>query len=291
MKFLVIDSNSIIHRAFHALPPLTDKEGILVNAVYGFFSVLIRMERETSPDSVIATFDLPGPTFRHKKYEKYKETRPPTPSDLIGQFSIIKEGLIQLKIPIVEEEGFEADDLIGSVVNRVSSEGIGSSMILTGDRDNLQLIDSKTEVILLKRGIKDLEIYSEEKFREEYQGLNPDQLIEIKALQGDSSDNIPGVAGIGEKTAMKLILDFNDLEGVYNAIDRIPKGIADKLIKGKEVAFLSRELATIKKDIPLRISPRDCLWQGFDNAVDFFEKKGFSSLLKRLEKKNLSLFD
>lgn len=302
-KFLIIDCNSVIHRAFHALPPLTNSEGTIINAAYGFFSVLIKSVREIEPDCVIATFDLPEPTFRHKEFKEYKANRPSTPDDLIGQFYIIKEGLRSLGVPVVERGGFEADDMIGTVARVVFDQKIGYSVILSGDKDNLQLVGPTTEVRLLKKGIKDVAIYDLTKIKEDYNGLEPQRLIEVKSLQGDSSDNIPGVPGIGVKTALDLIVKFGDLETVYAEVDRgsetITSSVASKLSDNKDKAFMSRDLVTIRTDVDLGdLDLAECRWKGFESieAMDFFERMGFGTLVKRMKetngdsKNNLSLF-
>ncbi len=296
-KFLVIDSNSVIHRAFHALPPLTNKEGGLVNAVYGFFSVLIRVANEINPSCIITTFDLPGPTFRHEKYCDYKAKRSATPEDLIDQFFLIKDGLKKMGVPIIEKEGFEADDMIGTIANIISNKEMGDSIILSGDKDVLQLIGENTKVILLKKEIKDLLIYDRNLFSEEYRGINPCQLIEVKALQGDMSDNIPGVFGIGEKTAIDLIMKYENLEGIYKKAvedESLSLNVRNRLAKGREDAFLSRDLSRIRTDVDIDIDFDSCHWRGFEVATAFFENMGFSSLVKRVENskvsKNLSLF-
>ena len=303
-KFLIIDSNSVIHRAFHALPPLTNSEGLVINAAYGFFSVLIKNVRDIKPDCVIATFDLPGPTFRHKEFKEYKADRPSTPKELIGQFSIIKNGLISLEVPVVEKVGFEADDMIGTITRIVSERKIGHSVILSGDKDNLQLVGPTTEVCLLKKGIKDILIYDVAKIKNDYQGLKPQQLIEVKALQGDPSDNILGVPGIGVKIALDLISRFGNLEKVYEEVDRgskaITPSVASKLSDNRNQAFMSRSLVTIKTDVDLgSLDLTECRWNGFETlkAMEYFERMGFDTLIKRIKivngepkKQNLSLF-
>lgn len=285
---LIIDSNSIVHRAYHAIPRLKRKDGQLVNAVYGFFSILIRVTDEIRPNAIVASFDLPGPTFRHKKFSGYKAKRPPTPSDLINQFSEVKRGLVVLKVPIFEKKGFEADDIVGTIAKKINSKKNWKSIILTGDRDLLQLINNKTSVYLLRSGIKDSIVYDVLKFKNDYHGLMPQQLIELNALKGDASDNIPGVSGIGPKTAVSLISQFKTIDNVYKNINNLKA--KDKLIKGKDSAFLSRELVKIKDNISLSFDIKSCLWQGYDNAESFFEEMEFSALLKRIKKEHQKLF-
>ena len=296
-KFLIIDSNSLIHRAFHALPPLTNSNG-LINAVYGFFSVLIKSVKDIKPDCIITAFDLPEPTFRHKKFKEYKANRPPTPEGLIGQFPIIKEGLKSLEIPVIEKVGFEADDIIGSVAKIISNQKLGLSVILSGDRDNLQLVDSTTEVYLLKKGIKNITKYNLAKVKEDYEGLEPRQLIEVKALQGDPSDNIPGVPGIGEKTALNLVSKFGNLEEIYKEVARgsTTSSAYLKLFNNKDRVFMNRDLATIITDLDLGdLDLVHSHWKGFESseALEFFRRMEFDTLIKRIrevKKENLSLF-
>lgn len=285
---LIIDSNSIVHRAYHAIPGLKNKDGALVNAIYGFFSILMRVTDELNPNALVAAFDLPDPTFRHKKFSEYKAKRPPTPSDLIIQFDEVKRGLRNLKVPIFEKKGFEADDIVATIAKKVKSKKGWKSIILTGDRDLLQLIDNKTSVYLLRSGIKDSVIYNIAKFKEDYFGLTPQQLVELNALKGDVSDNIPGVQGIGSKTAVSLILQFKNIDNIYKNIDNLK--LKDKLIKGKNNAFLSRDLIKIKDGVPLQFDLKDSVWQGYDNIEGFFEEMGFNTLLQRIKKENQRLF-
>ncbi|MDD4062388.1 MAG: 5'-3' exonuclease H3TH domain-containing protein [Candidatus Pacebacteria bacterium] len=285
---LIIDSNSIVHRAYHAIPGLKRKDGTLVNAIYGFFSILMRVTDELAPNALVASFDLPDPTFRHKKFSGYKATRPSTPSDLIIQFNEVKRGLRNLKVPIFEKKGFEADDIVGTIAKQIKSKKGWKSIILTGDRDLLQLIDNKTSVYLLRAGIKDSILYDTLKFKEDYIGLIPQQLVELNALKGDVSDNIPGVQGIGPKTATSLVLQFKNIDNVYKNINSLK--VKDKLIKGRDSAFLSRELIKIKDDVSLKFDLKDSLWSGYNNIESFFEEMEFSALLKRIKKENQRLF-
>ncbi len=299
-KILIIDSNSIIHRAYHALPPLRNKKGEIVNAVYGFFSILIKKVKEIEPSHIVAAFDLPGPTFRHQIFQEYKAKRPPTPQDLINQFTIVKKGLEVLGVCVLAKQGFEADDLIGSLVRMVSRQKNQQSIILSGDKDNLQLIDSATTVSLLQRGIKEAIRYDLAKVKNDYQGLKPSQLIDLKALEGDQSDNISGVPGIGRKTAIDLIKKFHNLEKIYEVIQKNPTEISAttvlKLSNNKNKALMSKKLVTIETEIPLtNFDLNQSLWKGFKNDyfMEFLEEIGFKALIKRLTettKSNLSLF-
>ncbi len=304
--FLVIDSNSLIHRAYYALPPLAVKDGRVVNAVYGFFSILFKSIKDINPDYVIATFDVPKPTFRHKKFKDYKAKRVPSPDDLYAQFPLVKEGLDVFNIMMIEREGFEADDIIGTICDIIAEKKYGEAVILSGDMDILQLISATTKACLLQRSIKEFSLYDGEKVKEKYKGLSSNQLIDFKSLRGDPSDNILGVPGIGEKTAQDLLLKFKTLEGIYKAVDQesesIILAVKKKLVDYRKEAFLSKELVTIKRDVDIsRLDLRKNRWGDYDQkkAEDFFMDLNFKSLLKRIEKSkkensnpnNLSLFD
>ena len=219
-KILIIDSNAIIHRAFHALPPLKTKKGEVVGAVYGFLLALFKAVDDFKPDYIAATFDFPAPTFRHKEYKEYKATRVKAPDELYDQIPKVKSVLSDLGISVFENEGFEADDLIGTI-SKLSKLLKIESIVLTGDLDMLQLVDRNISVNMLRKGIKDTVLYSKEEVKERYGGLLPRQLADYKGLRGDPSDNIPGVAGIGEKTAISLLLKYESIDGIYDKINEI----------------------------------------------------------------------
>ena len=224
-RLIVIDGNSVIHRAFHALPPLTTKSGKLVNAIYGFLLVFFKAIKEFQPDFIAAAFDFPGPTFRHKKFKEYKAKRPPAPEELYQQIPKVKEILEAFNVPIFEKESFEADDIIGTISQLASKKQVFpeiETIILSGDLDALQLVDSQTKAYTLRKGVKDVVLYDEKLVKEKFQGLTPEQLLDFKALRGDPSDNIPGVTGIGEKTAIGLLLKFGSLENLYKEIKAVP---------------------------------------------------------------------
>lgn len=289
-RLIIIDSNSVIHRAFHALPPLSTKKGEMVNAVYGFLLVFFKAIKEFRPDHIVAAFDLPSPTFRHKKFKGYKAKRPPTVKELYDQIPRVKEILKAFNVPIVEKKGFEADDIIGTISQRFSQDQKNSKrdvVILSGDSDVLQLVDKNTKAFLLRRGVKDTILYDEKLVKEKYQGLNPSQLDEFKALRGDPSDNIPGVKGIGEKTAIHLIRQFDTLEGIYSNLGKendISQNIILKLEEQKDQAFLSRELAQIKRDVPVDVNLEESSWKDYDQekAASILDGLGFYSLIPRL---------
>ena len=292
--FLILDSNSILHRAFHALPKLTTSKGQPVNAVYGFLLVLFKVIKEFSPDYIFACFDYPAKTFRHQLFKEYKSKRPPTPDDLKNQIPILKEILQNFNIPILEKEGFESDDIIGSIIYQIKEKEKLDNVnfiIVSGDTDILQLIDKDTKVYLLQKGIKKTLLYDENLFRQKFFNLAPNQLIDFKALVGDSSDNIPGVKGIGKKTAISLLLNYGNLENLYKKLEekklkeKLSLKIREILIKDKEKAFFSKELISIKKDIPLAIDNL-FLWDyDFNNVVSIFKKYEFNSLISKIPKR------
>lgn len=287
--FIIIDSNSLFHRAYHALPRFTTKKGELVNAVFGFSSILLRALKEFQPDYLAATFDVPGPTFRDEEYEDYKATRVKAPDELYEQIPRIKEVLKVFNIPIYEKEGFEADDVIGTIAKKLESKKDIDVIIVSGDLDTLQLVTSGTRVFTMKKGVQDTVIYDQRAVNERF-GLTPAELIDYKGLRGDPSDNIPGVPGIGEKSAEKLIAEFGSLEKLYVALenDKVTS-VGDKMLQAlrdnKEQAFFSRMLATIRLDVPLAFTLKDSLWGGFkqDDVASLFRELNFNTLITRLE--------
>lgn len=301
-KFLLIDSNALLHRAFHALPHLTTKEGEPINAVYGFTSILIKAFSQINPSFVAAAFDRKEPTFRHKEFVEYKAKRPPLPSELSIQIPKAKEVLSVFAIPIYEKEEFEADDIIGTIAEIIKEKGF-LPIILTGDLDTLQLVNSKTKVYTLKKGITETVIFDERTVKKRY-NLLPNQVIDLKALRGDPSDNIPGVPGIGEKTASFLISEFSSLENLYKEIENQTSKInklPEKLVLGlknyKEQAFLAKKLVTIKKDVAIDFKLEECLFPNYkkEDVFTLFQKFGFKSLLSRLPENktqvSVSLFE
>lgn len=283
-KFMIIDGNALIHRSFHALPPLTTKSGEIVNAVYGFTTVLIKALREFKPEYVALTLDRKEKTFRHIQFKDYKATRVKAPDELYAQIPRVKEIAAAFNIPIFELAGFEADDLIGTLANKV--EGAAEKIIVTGDMDTMQLINNHTKVFTMKRGLTDSMIYDEKAVRERY-GLDPEQMINFKALRGDPSDNIPGVKGIGEKTATELLQAFKTLDGVYKNINskKIKDRIRELLLQYKDNAYMSRDLATIKCDAPIEFDLSQARFGQFnqEKLAKLFNELEFRSLLPRLQ--------
>ena len=285
MKLLILDGNSVINRAFFGVKPLTTREGLCTHAIYGFLNILERMEKEEQPEAVCVAFDLHAPTFRHQKYAGYKATRHPMPEELRQQMPIMKDVLRAMNIPIYECEGWEADDVIGTV-GRICSENDWECVIVTGDRDSLQLIDENVHVklVISKPGQTTATLYTREVFREEY-GFEPKTLIDLKALMGDSSDNIPGVAGVGPKTAKDLLYKFGSLDGVYAHLDdpSIRPKLREKLEADRENAYLSYDLATIRPEAPIDFAPRDAIVRPYNKPAlyELFQKLEFVRLIDK----------
>lgn len=250
-KILLLDSNSLINRAFYALPPLENKKGVYTNAIFGYLSMLARLIVDHKPTHICAVFDLKAPTFRHKRYDLYKATRKPMPFELASQMPILKELLGELGITICQMEGYEADDIIGTIAKSFDNETI----IVSGDRDVLQLVDENTVVFNTKRGVTDIKVYDLEALKAE--NFTPNRVIEYKALAGDTSDNIPGCPGVGEKTALNLLDTYGNLDGVYENVQSIKGKLGERLRENKEIVYLSKELATINTEVPLTIQLDD----------------------------------
>ena len=253
MKLLVLDGNSIANRAFYGIKILTTKDGRPTNALVGFLNILMRLTADEAPDEVAVAFDLKAPTFRHKMYDGYKAQRKGMPEELAAQMPVLKEILTALGYRLVTCEGYEADDILGTLSKACEERG-DECAIATGDRDSLQLVSPHVRVLLAstQAGRSVTKIMDEAAVREQY-GVEPRALIDVKSLMGDASDNIPGVAGVGEKTALSLIGMFGTLDGVYANIDdaRIKKGVREKLLRGKESAEMSRKLAEICRTAPV----------------------------------------
>ena len=274
---LIIDGNAILHRAYHALPKMYSSKRELVNAVYGFFSVLLNALNKIDPKYICATFDLAKPTFRHKLFDKYKATRVKGDQELYDQLPKIKNILKAFNIPILQKSGFEADDVIGTITKKSKVKNI----ILSGDLDTLQLVNKNTVVYT---GLNNATIYNRAKIRERY-NLKPEQVVDFKALKGDSSDNIPGVPGIGEKTAIDLLTNYKSLKNIYNNLENIKASTRAKLEDFEDQALFSQKLAEIDCKVPINFKLSRCLTKDYNKnkVIKAFEELGFKSLIKRLK--------
>ncbi|MDF1498485.1 MAG: DNA polymerase I [Patescibacteria group bacterium] len=292
-KMILVDANALMHRAYHAIPPLTTKKGEMVNAVYGFTSVLLKVIKELKPDYIICAFDVAGGTFRDEIYAEYKAGRKKPDQEFYDQIPIIKEVVNVLNIPIIEKKGFEADDIIGTLSSEVGDLKDIETIVVTGDLDVLQLVDEKTKIFTLRKGIKDTIIYDAKAIKERY-NLTPSQIIDYKGLRGDPSDNIPGVKGIGEMGAIELLQNFGTIEEIYSAIkenktaDLIKPKVLEKLIKQKNEALMSKKLATIKRDVDIKFDLKDCFWGDYDKTKlnNLFRELEFFSLMDRVDEAN-----
>jgi DNA polymerase I len=293
-RLLVIDGHAILHRAFHALPPLTTPQGKLVNAVYGFASILLKAVNDLHPTHIAVAFDRAAPTFRKKLYREYQATRPKIDEGLIPQIEIVHKLIEVLGIPNFEMDGFEADDVIGTITQITKNKEQRSKkepmeiIIMTGDRDILQLVNDQVKVYMPVKGISESRLYDEKGVIERL-GVKPSQIIDYKALVGDPSDNYPGVAGIGPKTAASLISQFGTLENLYKHLDEVKNpGLREKLETEIKSAELSKQLATIVTDVPVEFDLEKCKQKPFDTmeAQLFLDELGFRSLISRLSGKN-----
>ena len=314
-RLVLIDGHAIIHRAYHAYPQtLKTRNGELMNAVYGFTSILLSVLKELKPEYVACAFDLPVPTFRHKKYKKYKAHRPKIDKELKQQIPKAKGVVKTLNIPIFEKEGYEADDVIGSLAFQAKLPNIKNekqnikntykisknkkrkrikeyksprkfleTIIVTGDKDALQLIDNNIKVFMPGRGQRPAKMFNRKRFLKKY-GFEPRQLIDYKALCGDPSDNIPGVKGVGPKTTTKLIIKFGGIKQIYENIGKIESKVVDKLTNQKDQAFLSLELAEIVTNVPIKLDLKKCRLLDYDKEkiIRLFEELEFRSLIGRL---------
>ncbi len=283
MKLVLLDSHALIHRAYHAIPStLTSPTGELTNATFGFASTILKVLSDEKPDLVAATFDV-GRSFRDDLFAAYKAHRPPPPDDLRGQLSRSREVAEALGIPTFGMVGYEADDLLGTLARQASARGDVDTLIVTGDSDTFQLINPRVRVLTFARQFGETVVYDQAAVQERYQ-LTPAQLIDFKALKGDPSDNIPGVAGIGEKTATKLVQAFGSVENIYAHLDAVDERTRAKLIAGKDAAFQSKKLVTIVTDAPIQLDLEKCRVEVYDRerATTLFRDLGFKSLIERL---------
>jgi len=287
-KFIIIDGNALLHRAWHALPmTLTTKSGEIVNAVYGFTMILLKVLKDLKPDYLAVTFDLKAPTFRHKEYKEYKATRIKQPDELYAQIPKVKEVVRAFNLPIYEKEGFEADDVIATLVKDKSVQDL-LTIIVTGDLDTLQLVDQNTEVYTMHKGISDTLIYDTDEVKRRFNGLTPEQMVDYKALRGDPSDNIPGVKGIGEKGAITLLKEFKTLENLYKNLEakKIPDRYRHLLSEHEKEALMSKGLAQLITDVPIKFKLKDAKVTAYDGGkvIPLFQELEFKSLINKLPK-------
>ena len=286
-KLVLVDGHSILNRAFYGVPDLTNAAGLHTNAIYGFLNILFKILDEESPDYLTVAFDVKAPTFRHEMFKEYKGTRKPMPEELREQVPVMKEVLQAMGIRIIEQAGYEADDLLGTIAKRAEAEGIDVSLV-SGDRDLLQIATDRIRIRIpkTKGGKTEIENYYAADVEAKYQ-VNPVQFIDLKALMGDTADNIPGVPKVGEKTATDLMVQFGSLDGIYEHIDEVTKkSVKESLIQNKDLAYLSRELATIKIDSPLTYTLEEARVGNFFNEASYvlFKKLEFKNLLNKFEK-------
>lgn len=286
-KLLIIDGNALIHRGFHAMPNLRSPSGEATGAIFGFTSILLKAITDLNPKYVVATFDLRAPTFRHKKFKEYKAKRVKAPDELYEQIPRVKEVCQILKIPFFEKKGYEADDLIATISQKVKNQKDIETYIVTGDLDTLQLVSDKVKVYAPKKGFSETQVYDKARIFERY-GIKPEQVIDFKAIKGDQSDNIPGVAGIGEIGASKLIAEYKNLEGVYKNLNKLPERTRKLLEKDKKAAFSSRELVTLIDDIKIKFELDKAEFGGWKNqkVLELFQELGFRTLMDKLAKTN-----
>ncbi|OGD58478.1 hypothetical protein A3I57_03435 [Candidatus Beckwithbacteria bacterium RIFCSPLOWO2_02_FULL_47_23] len=284
-RLVLIDGHAMVFRAYYAFPTsLTTPKGELINAVYGFASILLTIIKDLHPEYLAVTFDLDKPTFRHQEFVGYKAQRPEVDIQLTDQLGRVREVVRSMNLPIFEVEGFEADDVIGTLARQAETKDKLETVIVTGDKDALQLVeDEKVLVYVPARGKIPAKIYDEAAV-EEKMGVEPEQVTDLKALMGDSSDNIKGVAGIGPKTAAEMIKKFGAIEEIYKNLDQLSPAIAKKMTDGYEEAVRSKHLVTIVCDVPITLNLEACKISDYDQkgAIALFEELGFKSLIKKL---------
>src|SRR6476659_2050940 len=280
---MLLDGNGLIYRGYFALPPLTTSKGELVNAVFGFCSIVLRGIADIRPDYVAVAFDLQGPTFRHEQYAEYKATRQRMPDDLRDQFPKVREVVKALRIPVYELAGYEADDVIGTITVDAERRGLETT-IVTGDLDMLQLVTDHTRLMTTRSGVENTILYDPARIAERFD-LVPGQMIDYKALKGDPTDNIPGVPGVGEKTAAKLIREFGTLEALYERIEEVkPDKLRDKLVEHRDAVAMGKDLSTIVRDLPVNFDLEAARLGDYDRetVIRLFREYEFRSLIERL---------
>ena len=284
-KLIVIDSSSLLYRAFHALPPLNNKSGQPTGAVYGFLLTLFKAIKDLNANYIVACFDTKKPTFRHEQFEEYKIHRPAAPEELIPQFSLIKDVLNTFNIPLFEKEGYEADDLVATIAKKAEKDA--NVYILSGDLDNLQLVSDKIKLYTLGKGIKDYILYDDQRVVERF-GVTPVQMNDFKALTGDPSDNIPGVPGIGKKTAAELIQKYGSIKNIYEELATdtavLKPKVKEALKQNKDKAILSLQLVETDKNVDIDFNLDACKLSDFDaeKAKNMFIELGFNSLIDKI---------
>lgn len=283
-KLILIDGNAIFHRAYYSMPPFKTSKGETTNAIYGFLRMLIELYIKEKPDYLGIAWDRKTPTFRHKKYKAYKGTRKPPPDDLYPQLPRLKEILKAFDVPLLEQDGYEADDLLGTMALKAEKETGLDITILTSDQDAFQLISEKTHIMAPIKGVKEVKLYRAPEVEEKL-GIHPDQVIDYKAISGDSSDNIPGVPGIGSKGASELLQKYRTLDNIYQHLDELKPGHQTKLQENKEIAYLSQELATIDTSVPIQFNVDDYATHNINYSAvsQLFAELEFRSLTRRLD--------
>ncbi|MDD2224913.1 MAG: 5'-3' exonuclease H3TH domain-containing protein [Candidatus Shapirobacteria bacterium] len=292
-KLVIVDGHAIIHRAYHSIPPLTSN-GQPVNGLYGFYSMLLTAINNLNPKYLVVCLDSPGPNFRNHEFLGYRAKRKPADSDLISQLPLLKSTLEQANIATFSMGGFEADDLIAAItakalkkINKNKKKLVNEVVIITGDKDLMQLVDKKVSLFVPIRGLSETKIFKPEDVQEKL-GVLPTQVVDLKALMGDMSDNYPGVAGIGPKVATDLLSEYQNLNNIYQNLDQIKPSIREKLEKDKDNAYLSQKLATLVSNIPLdfKLSSAKLTSSSFQKLISLFKIYNFKSLIQRVEKQN-----
>ena len=283
-KIAIIDGNSLINRAYYAMRnPMITRDGIFTQGIFGFLNMMDKIKRDYEPEYMAVAFDMKAPTFRHKEYDQYKAGRKKMPPELAMQIPLLKDILAAMNVKQLELEGFEADDIIGTIARKAEEDGL-EPYIITGDKDELQLASDKTRVIITKKGVSEFEIYDRGAMIEKY-GFTPQQFIDYKGLMGDQSDNIPGVPGVGDKTATKLILEFGSVENLLaNTEDITPKGLKKKIEDNAQLAVMSKRLATINTNVPVDIDFDEFILgePDYDALVAIYTTVEFNKFLKKL---------
>jgi DNA polymerase-1 len=293
-RLVLIDGNAIMHRAYHALPPLTGRNGQLLNAVYGFTTMLFKVINDLKPHYLIVAFDTGKPTFRQAEYLGYQSKRPHMDEELSGQFPLVLELLEAMGIPVMTKEGFEADDVIGTLARKAAKgkNQVDEVVIVSGDRDLLQLVNDKTKIFMPVKGISEAELVNPERVKEKM-GVPPESVVDFKGLTGDASDNYPGVPGIGPKTAIQLLEKYKTIDNLYRNLENVRKefgeNIFEKLKEGEDLAKLSRKLATIIVQVPVEFNPQKSLFEFREKEREKIIKKleewRFKSIIERLKPK------